>query len=52
MRIGFGNAHFIADAHSGLPLEEMRRKWREGDYGKMRPDYATGWLKLARRIDP
>lgn len=47
MKVGWGNAHFIADAHSPLPLAEMRKRWAAGDYGKMRPDYAKAWLQLA-----
>jgi len=48
MKIGHGNAHFIADAHNPrVSLADLRRKWAAGDYGKLRPDYATAWLKMA-----
>ena len=50
MKPGVGNAHFIADAHDArITLDEMRRKWAAGDYGKVRTDFATGWLALAGR---
>lgn len=50
MKVGWGNAHFIADAHNTrVSLEDMRRKWASGDYGKMRSEYALGWLSLAGR---
>lgn len=52
MKVGHGNAHFIADAHdSRLTLDDIRERWRAGDYGKVRTDYAQGWLRLAGRID-
>jgi hypothetical protein len=51
MKVGHGNAHFIADAHNPrLTLDEIRERWRRGDYGKPRNDYAIGWLKLAGRL--
>lgn len=50
MKPGWGNAHFIADAHDPrVSLAEMRRKWAAGDYGKPRADYAQAWLILAGR---
>ena len=51
MRIGQGNAHFIADAHNAsLSLDDIRARWKAGDYGKVRPEFATMWLTLAHRI--
>ena len=51
MRIGQGNAHFIADAHNAsLSLDDIRARWKAGDYGKVRPEFAQGWLRLAGRI--
>lgn len=52
MKVGHGNAHFIADAHDPrLTLDAIRERWREGAYGKPRTEYAQGWLKLAGRIE-
>lgn len=51
MKPGVGNAHFIADAHNAsLSLDDIRERWRSGEYGKVRPEFATGWLTLAHRI--
>ena len=45
------NAHFIADAHNpSLSLDDIRARWKAGEYGKVRPEFATGWLTLAHRI--
>ena len=50
MKPGYGNGHFIADAHNPrISLDEMRRRWGKGEYGPIRSDYARGWLALARR---
>ena len=52
MKPGAGNAHFIADAHDPrLSLDQIRERWKADYYGKVRTDYAQGWLKLAGRID-
>ena len=52
MKPGVGNGYFIADAHNPrISLAEMRQRWAAGDYGKPRPDYATGWLRLAGKVD-
>jgi hypothetical protein len=51
MKIGHGNAHFIADAHDPkVTVERMREKWRDGDYGKLRPDFAQAWLRQAGKV--
>ena len=50
MRPGQGNGTFIADAHNPrLSLDDIRARWKGGDYGKMRPDYAKAWLAMANR---
>jgi hypothetical protein len=50
MKIGHGNGYFIADAHNArLSLDEIRSRWRRGDYGKVRAEFAQGWLKMAGR---
>jgi hypothetical protein len=50
MKPGQGNGNFIGDLHTGVSDEEMRNRYKRGDYGKMRPDYVEGWRKLAGRI--
>jgi len=53
MKAGWGNGHFIADAHNPrIPLATMRERWAAGDYGNLRKDYATGWLTLAGKTAP
>lgn len=42
-------AAFIADLTIGIPDDEMRKRYRAGDYGKLRPDDIKGWRKLAGR---
>jgi hypothetical protein len=50
MKPGWGNGYFIADAHDArLTLDDIRARWKAGDYGKVRADYATQWLALAGR---
>jgi hypothetical protein len=50
MKPGTGNGYFIADAHDArLTLDDIRARWKAGDYGKVRADYATQWLALAGR---
>lgn len=52
MKVGHGNALFIADAHDPrITLAEMRKRWAAGDYGNPRHDYALAWLTLAGRND-
>jgi hypothetical protein len=54
MKVGQGNAHFIADLHKGIPDEVMRERWRAGEYdtpdgNKPRPSYALAWRAMAGR---
>jgi hypothetical protein len=54
MKVGQGNAHFIADLHTGVSDDVMRERWKAGDYdtpngGKPRTDYVKGWRELAGR---
>jgi len=54
MKVGQGNAHFIADLHMNVPDAVMRERWREGHYDtpdgrKPRPQYVTQWRAFAGR---
>lgn len=50
MKPGHGNALFIADTtDKRLSDDEIRNRWKRGDYGKIRPDYAKGWWNMAGR---
>ncbi|CAB5223123.1 hypothetical protein UFOVP368_62 [uncultured Caudovirales phage] len=53
MKAGWGNGTFIADAHNPkLSLDDIRNRWKAGDYGKPRADFANEWLRLANRTPP
>lgn len=54
MKVGQGNAHFIADLHLGVADHVMRERWKAGDYDtptgqKPRAEYVKGWRALAGR---
>jgi hypothetical protein len=49
LKVGEGNGRFIADLAEGVSDAELRRRYRNGDYGKLRPDYVTGWRIMAGR---
>lgn len=49
MRIGEGNARFLADLHTGVSDEELRARWVAGEYGKPRTEFVMGWRKMAGR---
>ena len=50
MKVGHGNANFIADCHDmELSDAEMRKRWAQGFYDKPRSDYAKQWREMAGR---
>lgn len=51
MKVGHGNAHFLADLAAGVPDDEMRERWKRGEYGKPRNDYVAGWRDMAGRTN-
>lgn len=53
MKVGEGPGIFLADLALKVPDDEMRARWRQGQYGtgKMAPraDLVSQWRKLAGR---
>lgn len=49
MKVGHGNANFIADLTLGETDAEMRRRYTQGHYGKLRADYAKDWREMVGR---
>ena len=41
---------FIIDCHDpAISTPELRKRYREGIYGKIRPEYAKGYFEMAGR---
>ena len=54
MKPGQGNGNLIADLHTGISDEEMRRRWKAGIYDiapgqKPKAEYVIEWRRLAGR---
>jgi hypothetical protein len=49
--MGISNAQFLADLIHNVPDDEMRRKYQQGLYGKLRAEYVKGWRRLAGRLE-
>ena len=54
LKVGVGNAHFLADLADGVSDAEMRKRWAAGHYDgpdgrKPREDYVRGWRELNGR---
>lgn len=53
MKVGEGAGYALADIANGLPTDEIRERWKRGDYGAEgeRPtgEAMAAWLKLDGR---
>lgn len=49
--VGYGNAMFLCDLVMGVSDEEMRRKFKAGEYPDLHIPSVAGWRRLAGRID-
>ena len=49
MRVGEGAANFILDCHDMVSKDEMNRRHKAGEYGKLRQSDMVGWLTIAGR---
>jgi hypothetical protein len=48
MKVGQGNAYLIADLHNrSLTTEEIRERWKRGDYGTPCVKLAKGWFEAS-----
>lgn len=48
-RIGEANAKFLADLATGVSDDELRKRWKAGEYQGIGEQFVAGWRRLAGR---
>lgn len=43
------NEAYLGDLIKQVPDDEMRQRYRAGEYGNIRPEYAKGWRRVMGR---